>query len=82
MKTALINDIILTCQVCGIHQNSNSLGKNLVSSEHMVDIFHFVDKDQKIISPNELNNFYTFRKVQKKHLCKYFYFFENSILKN
>ena len=66
MKTALINDIILTCQVCGIHQNSNSLGKNLVSSEHMVDIFHFVDKDQKIISPNELNNFYTYRKVQKK----------------
>ena len=68
MKTALINDIILTCQVCGIHQNSNSLGKNLVSSEHMVDIFHFVDKDQKIISPNELNNFYTFKKVQK-NIC-------------
>lgn len=68
MKTALINDIILTCQVCGIHQNSNSLGKNLVSSEHMVDLFHFVDKDQKIISPNELNNFYTFKKVQK-NIC-------------
>lgn len=74
MKIALTNEIILNYLFCGIHQNSNSLGKNLVSSEHMVDLFHFVDKDQKIISPNELNNFYTFKKVQKKHLCKYFIF--------
>ena len=41
MKIALTNEIILNYLVCGIHQNSDSLGKNLVSSEHMVDLFHF-----------------------------------------
>jgi hypothetical protein len=72
MKTALTNDVIVNHLVCGIRQNSNCLTKNLVSSDHMVDLFHFVDKDQKIIFPNELNIFLKIKIKRTNRILNYF----------
>ena len=58
MKIALITDGISPYMVGGMQQHSAYLGKNLVNSGHTVDLFHFVAKDQKIPSTNEVNKFY------------------------
>ena len=58
MKIAIITDGISPFMIGGMQQHSAYLGMNLVNAGHTVDLFHFVAKDQKIPSTNEVNKFY------------------------
>ena len=56
MKIALITDGISPYVIGGMQQHSAYLGMNLVNAGHSVDLFHFVDKSQKLPSATDVNN--------------------------
>ena len=58
MKIALITDGISPYVIGGMQQHSAYLGMNLVNAGHSVDLFHFVYKNQKIPSSNEVNQLF------------------------
>ncbi len=55
MKIALLTDGISPFVVGGMQTHSALLGKNLVSSGHVVDLFHFIHKPNNLPSENEVN---------------------------
>ena len=56
MRIAFITDGISPYVVGGMQKHSASLAVNLVKAGHKIDLFHFVDKSQKIPSATEVNN--------------------------
>ena len=56
MRLALLSDGISPFVIGGMQQHSASLAINFVKAGYKVDLFHFVDKSQKLPSAMEVNN--------------------------
>ncbi len=73
MNIALVTNGIAPFVLGGMQQHSISLGIELVKSGHKVDLFHFVHKNQKILSKNEINYFFFNKNYGFENVfCTYF----------